>query len=182
MVRQFEEAAFALRPNVASPVVQTEYGYHIIMVDRVQTGQVKARHILFAPAVSDSERAIARRNADTVAVLLAAGVSADSLAKVYGDSGEPVVVGPADRTQLPPGYSQALATATAGQVVGPTALNPETPDRPRFLVAKITDAQAEREPTFEDKREDVRSALLDQRGLQHLLEDLRKRTYVSIRL
>ncbi|MFI5280426.1 MAG: peptidylprolyl isomerase [Gemmatimonadales bacterium] len=182
MVRQFEEAAFQLRPNVPSPVVQTEYGYHVIMVDRVQTGQVKARHILFAPAVSDSERAIARRNADSVAVLLQAGVSADTLAKLFGDSGESVPVGPADRTQLPPGYSQALATATAGQVIGPAVLNPETPDRPRYLVAKVTDVQAEREPTFEDKREDVRSALLDQRGLQHLLEDLRKRTYVSIRL
>jgi peptidyl-prolyl cis-trans isomerase SurA len=182
MVRQFEEAAFALRPNVPSPVVQTEYGYHIIMVDRVQTGQVKARHILFAPAVSDSERATARRIADSVAVLLGAGVSADTLAKLYSDSGEAVSVGPADRSQLPAGYSQALATAAVGQVIGPTPLNPEAPERPRYLVAKITDVQPEREPTFEDKREEVRSALLDQRGLAHLLEDLRKRTYVSVRL
>ena len=182
MVRQFEEAAFQLRPNIPSPVVQTEYGYHIIMVDRIQTGQVKARHILFAPAVSDSERASARRIADSVAVLLGAGASADSLARLYSDSGEAVSVGPADRNQLPPGYSQALATATAGQVVGPAVLNPETPERPRYLVAKITDVQAEREPTFEDKREEVHAALLDQRGLQHLLEDLRKRTYVSVRL
>ncbi|MFI5207606.1 MAG: peptidylprolyl isomerase [Gemmatimonadales bacterium] len=182
MVRPFEEAAFGLRPNTPSPVVQTEYGYHIIMVDRVQTGQVKARHILFAPAVSDSERMAAHRIADSVAVLLRAGVSADTLAKLYGDSGESVVVGPADRTQLPPGYSQALATATAGEIIGPAVLDPETPDRPRYLVAKVSDAQAEREPTFEDKREDVRSALLDQRGLQHLLEDLRKQTYVSVRL
>ncbi len=182
MVRQFEEAAFQLRPNVPSPVVQTEYGYHIIMVDRIQTGQVKARHILFAPAVSDSERAAARRIADSVVVLLRAGVSADTLARLYGDSGESVVVGPADRTQLPPGYSQALATATVGQIIGPTALNPETPERPRLLVATVTDVQPEREPTFEDKREEVRSALLDQRGLEHLLEDLKKRTYVSVRL
>ena len=182
MVRPFEEAAFALRPNVPSPVVQTEYGFHIILVDRVQPGQVKARHILFAPAVSDSERAQARRFADSVAVLLRAGISADTLAKLYGDSGESVNVGPADRTQLPSGYAQALADVRAGQVVGPTALNPETPERPRWLVALISDVQPEREPTFEDKRADVRSALLDQRGLEHLLADLKKRAFVSIRL
>jgi peptidyl-prolyl cis-trans isomerase SurA len=182
MVRAFETAAFNLRTGVPSPVVETEYGFHVIMVDRVQTGQVKARHILIAPAITDSERTATRQIADSVAVLLRAGVSADSLARLYGDSGETVNVGPADRTQLPSGYAQALGSATTGQLVGPVALNPETPDRPRFLVAMVTDAQGEREPSFEDKREDIRAAMLEQKGIHNLVEDLKRRTYVDVRL
>ena len=182
MVRPFEEAAFGLRPGVVSPVVQTEYGYHLILVDRVQPAEVKARHILIAPAVSEAERDAARHAGDSVAVLLRAGANADSLARIYGDSAEPRSVGPTDRTQLPPAYAQAFATVQAGQIVGPVPMNPETPDRTRYLVAQVTDAQGEREPTFEDLREQVRTRLLDQRGIKNLVDELKKQLYIDVRL
>ena len=182
MVRPFEEAAFSLRPGTVSPVVTTEYGYHVIMVDRVQPGEVKARHILFAAAISPEERDAAHRMADSVSTLLHAGASPDSLARTFGDSSEPRSVGPTPRDQLPPAYAQPFAAVLKDQVVGPVALNPETPDRTRWLVAQITDVQAEREPTFEDVREQVRVRLLEQKGIHNLVEDLKKQTYVDVRL
>ena len=40
MVPEFSKAAFAQRPNTISPVVQSQYGYHIILVtDRMEAGQ-----------------------------------------------------------------------------------------------------------------------------------------------
>ena len=40
MVEEFSKTAFSLKPNTISPVIQTPYGYHIIMVtDRKEAGQ-----------------------------------------------------------------------------------------------------------------------------------------------
>ena len=40
MVPEFSKAAFATRPNSVAPVVQSRYGYHIILVtDRMAAGQ-----------------------------------------------------------------------------------------------------------------------------------------------
>ena len=60
-------------------------------------------------------------------------------------------------------------------------MNPEIPERTRWLVAQVTSAQPARTPTFEDVREQVRARLVEQKGMQHLFEDLRRQAYVDIR-
>jgi peptidyl-prolyl cis-trans isomerase SurA len=182
MVRQFEEVAFAIRPGVVSPVVPSPFGYHVIMVDRIQSAEVKARHILFTPAIGPAELAAARALADSVAALIRGGASADSLARLYGDSAEPRQIGPADRTQMDSTYARAMADADSGAVVGPFAVNPELPTRTRFVVAHVTDVQPERQFTFEEVRDQLRGGLLRERGIRNLITDLRRQTYVDVRL
>jgi parvulin-like peptidyl-prolyl isomerase len=182
MVRAFEDVAFNLRPGIVGPVVLTQYGYHIILVERVQPAEVKARHILFSPQVSDSDIAAAHGRADSVAALIRAGASADSLARIYGDTTEPRTIDAADRTQMQTGYAEALTGAQKDSVVGPFQLEPTAPTRTRFVVVRVSDVQPEREYTFEEVREQIRQRLTQDRGIRNLLDDLRRHAYVDVRL
>lgn len=186
MVRPFEEVAFALRPGVVSPVVRTQYGYHLIWVERIQAAEIKARHILFSPDIHPDDLAAARRLADSIAVLIRNGASADSLARIHGDSSEPRTIGPVDRALLRQRlqvYDQALGENPApGQVVGPFPVEPQTPERTRFAVIQVTDLQPQRDYTFEEAREELRSRLIRQQGINNLIGDLRRQMYIDIRL
>ncbi len=46
----------ALSPGETSPVFQAPDGFHILRVERAQTGEVKARQILIVPAIDSSRR------------------------------------------------------------------------------------------------------------------------------
>ena len=71
MVPEFDAGCSRSPPGQLSPVIETAFGYHIIRVDRVQPGEVKARHILIAPKVDSADVVARTLEADSVAAALA---------------------------------------------------------------------------------------------------------------
>ena len=182
LVPEFEGMMFALRPGEVSPVIETPFGYHIIRVDRVQSAEVKARHILIAPVIDSADVAAARVEADTVAAQWRRGVSYDSLtAKHHDATEEKGVLQPFTRDSLPPSYQAALTGAKPRDITNPFQLaNPR--GAPKFAVLQVVTATEAGEYDQAEIRDQIRAQLSDERSIRQLLDELRKQTYVSIRM
>src|SRR3954469_4567037 len=182
LVPEFEAMMFALRPGDVSPVIETAFGYHIIRVDRVQSAEVKARHILIAPVIDSSDVAAARVEADSVAAQWRRGVPYDSLiAKPHDPTEEKAVLQPFSRDSLPPSYQAALAGTKAGDITTPFQLaNPR--GAPKFAVLQVVTATDAGEYDPAEIRVQIRNQLSEERSIRQLLDDMRKHTYVSLRM
>jgi peptidyl-prolyl cis-trans isomerase SurA len=182
MVPEFERWMFALRPGQLSPVVETPFGYHISRVDRVQAGEVHAHHILITPVIDSADLVTARLEADSVAKLWRAGVSFDSLvAKHHDPAEEKGILQPFVRDSLPAAYSAAITGKKAGDVTDPFELQGPR-GTPKFAVIQLVTVNEAGQFVESEVRERIRQQLVAERATRQLLDDLRKKTYVSIRL
>jgi peptidyl-prolyl cis-trans isomerase SurA len=180
MVREFEEIAFAIRPGVVSHPIQTSFGIHIIQVVRREPAEVHARHILLRPELSEAQIEGARLLADSVADALRAGAPFDSLARLYDDPEEDRVVESFPEDQLPPVYRDALAGLAEGDRTAPFRL--ESSGTVKYVVAQLNTRSLGGDWTLDQVRDQLSQRLGQRAAERRLLEQLRERTYVDVRI
>lgn len=187
MVPEFERAAFALKAGEVSPVVKTQFGYHIIKLEDRKPARVKPYDEVRADLRATLARARAdsstRRTAETLRRRLASTSDASALAAAHGGVKTSAAFA-ANETLGSPGPVAGLAVDIARLAAGAWAGKVYRAAN-SYLVVRALRTEPPRPSTFEEVRaravEDMKNARRRDK-LEHKVAVLRTALAAGARL
>jgi peptidyl-prolyl cis-trans isomerase SurA len=69
-VTEFEAAAYKLKQDEVSPVIKTEFGFHIIQLLERRGNLVHLRHILIKPRITEADKQLALNELDSIRAMI----------------------------------------------------------------------------------------------------------------
>ena len=183
MVKEFEEAAFTMRPGEVR-MVKTKFGWHLIRVEARRQKEVRARHILAATEITEDDWENARLLAESLRQRVIEGESFYKLAKEHSADTEQLFESPPFRNlnELDQVAQDALR-GELSQLPDTTFLISEVIEvRPNgHLLVLEMDRKPEAPLTFEEIRQQIIERLQQSKSIEAYVEKLREKTYVDVR-
>ena len=179
-VEEFEDAAFVLSPGMVSVPVETDFGFHLIYVERRpwRGSSAGVRHILFQPEITETDIQANLHRADGFRSRILAGEDIEELSAEPVDTLELTI---AEISQISLTYAQALRDAEEDDVLGP--LRFEDPQSPNTVgIVRVLEIKGGGALGFEDVRDQIEARLKSEKLTEEVVEALRSRAFIDIRL
>ena len=187
VVKPFGDAVWASRPGqiLISPV-QTQFGIHIIKIERQRGAERFLSHILIRPGIRDADVDSSYSIAEQIADSLRAGVDPERLTALFRDdvADEDIRFDDVPVNQLTDRFmgevSRAFENIVPGQVYGPLELERGGPKE--FALIQVVTYRQEGPLEFDDVSDQIRQTIRQTKQLDILLGELRSNTFVDVKL
>ncbi len=183
LVREFEDAAFQLREGGMVGPVETQFGAHLIRVDRIRGAERRISHILVGAEVEAGDMEGARERAEEVRARLLEGAPVREFTERQRAQGiaDSVEVSREQLRQVPDAFGPLLLGATEGEVLGPVEF-PMGGGQTAWGVFRVTRVREEGLYTLDDLRPQIRERLQQEKAEERMIRELRARIFVDIRI
>ncbi len=159
-VKEFKDVAFSLREGEISDPFETQYGYHIILVEKIRGREVDLRHILMIPEIPDSAMKEAAKELDEIRDQLLEGkYTFAEAAQNFSDEKETrndggVLRNPIDfgsrfeLTKMDPALYNQIRDLKDNEISRPLREDDPRGGAPKFKIMKITNRYDEHKADF----------------------------------
>jgi peptidyl-prolyl cis-trans isomerase SurA len=194
MTKEFRDVAFSLREDEISQPFKTDFGWHILKVDKIRGQEIDIRHILLIPKISDDEMRSAKDEIDKLRERIADGeITFSDAALRFSDEKETrlnggVLINPStndtrfELTKMDPLLYSQIKDLNDNQMSMPLLDNSDN-SISKYKILKITNRFEEHKADFSTDYVKIKELALTDKQLKTIkkwMEEKIQETYVNV--